>query len=282
MRVEQLGDGAPEIAIVAAIHGDEPCGVDAVETLLEEPPALKRPVKCIIANERALARNVRYIDTDLNRTFPGASGAQVYERRLAAALLDELQGCTTLALHSTQSTATPFAITPEIGPLAETLCPQLSIGALIEAGPCVDTALGAHVEAIEVECGLQGTEQASETATQLVSEFLHATGARPGSDAPARALPVYRLRETIPKRDATAYEVLVQNFKRVEKGVPYATIDGEPQVAEESFYPVLMSADGYERQFGYAADRTDTLELAQTTTEEWTTSGGAAVPEVRQ
>lgn len=261
MRIETLGDGRsdPEIAIVAAIHGDEPCGVHAVETLLDDQPSVERPVKCIIANERALDQDVRFIDADLNRVFPGASDAEAYEQRLAATLLDELQGCQTLALHATQSTAKPFGIVPEIGPGTERICPHLSIDAVIEASPCVETALGAHVEAIEVECGLQRTKQATETATQLVSEFLAATGAIPGNDAPARALPVYRLRAHIPKPDATAYDVLVRNFERVEKGAPFATIDGEPQIAEEAFYPILLSAEGYESQFGYRAEKTSSL-----------------------
>jgi hypothetical protein len=89
----------------------------------------------------------------------------------------------------------------------------------------------------------------------------------PGPDAPERTLPVYQLREAIPKRNATAYEVLVNNFERVEKDTPFATIDGEPQTAEEAFYPVLLSSKRYERQFGYAADLTDTLEPASDTTE---------------
>jgi predicted deacylase len=282
MRVEQLGEGDPEIAIVAAIHGDEPCGVHAVETLRDEPPALTQPVKCVIANERARDRDVRYINTDLNRAFPGEPNAEAYEQQLAADLLDELRGCTTLALHATKSTATPFAITPEIGPLAETVCPQLSIEALVEAGACVETALGAYIDAIEVECGRQGTEQASETAVQLVSEFLAATGAIPDIDAPERTLPVYRLHDCLPKRDATAYDVLATNFERVDTGAPYATINGEPQIAEEAFYPVLLSANGYESQFGYAAELTDNLEPTRETSDEGRTTEDAVALEAKQ
>lgn len=38
MRVETLDQGEPRLAIVGAIHGDEPCGAQAVETLLNERP----------------------------------------------------------------------------------------------------------------------------------------------------------------------------------------------------------------------------------------------------
>jgi predicted deacylase len=266
MRVEQLGEGDPEIAIVAAIHGDEPCGVHAVERLLNEPPAVERSVKCVIANERALDRDVRFIDADLNRVFPGDSDAEAYERRLAPDLLDELHGCATLALHATKSTDRPFAISPVRGPLVETICPHLSVEALVDAGPCVETALGSYVDAIELECGRQGTAHASETAERLVREFLTVTGALPGTiDPPERALPVFQLRDHIPKQDATVYEVLATNFEQVAEGTPYATIDGEAQIAETSFYPVLMSPDGYETQLGYTADLADSLEPARAT-----------------
>jgi predicted deacylase len=247
MRVEQLGDGTPEIAIVAAIHGDEPGGVHAVETLLDESPPVERPVKVIIANERALNQDVRFIDADLNRVFPGESDAEAFERRLAADLLDELRGCRTLALHATRSTATPFGIVTEIGPFAESICPYLSIEAVVEAGPCVETALGAHVAALEVECGLQGTEQATQTAVRLASEFLQATGAIPGLDAPERTLPVYRLREHIPKRNATAYEVLVQNFERVDKDTPYATSTGRHRSPRKRSIPSCCPLTGTHR-----------------------------------
>lgn len=110
MRAEQLGDGTPEIAVVGGIHGDEPCGVRAVERLIEEQPTVERPVKLIVANEPAVERGVRYVNADLNRAFPGDLDADAYERRLAARLAEELSGCVTLALHSTQSHAEPFAV----------------------------------------------------------------------------------------------------------------------------------------------------------------------------
>lgn len=264
IHVDQLGDDEPEIAVVGAIHGDEPCGAQAVETLLDESPPVERPVKCIIANPRALAQDVRYIDADLNRVFPGDPAADAYERRLAAALLPELADCRTLALHSTRSTARPFAITSEIGPFVETICPQLPIDALVDAGACVGNALGTVIDAVEVECGHQGTKQAVETAESIVWNFLEATGALPAtSKQNEREVPVFRLQRPIPKEPARSYAVCATNFERVATGETYATNDGVALIAEESFYPVLMSPDGYESQLGYAAERIEPLRAEQ-------------------
>ncbi len=260
MRVEQLGDGEPNLAVVGSIHGDEPCGAHAIEALLEADPDLERPVKLIIANERALDRNVRYTETDLNRVFPGNPDAPAYETQLAHELLHEIRGCTTLSMHSTQSYSQPFAIVDETGPLARTICPHLSIEVLVETGGFVENTLVGYVDVIEVECGLQGSAEATENAAELVEEFLAAAGALSGPiESETNPIPVYQLQRQIPKDPGSSYAVHVENFERVDAGAPYATHDETEMRAEEPFYPVLMSSHGYERQLGYAADRSGTL-----------------------
>jgi succinylglutamate desuccinylase len=247
------------VAVLGAIHGDEPCGVQAVESWLERSPELKRPVKFIVANERALERNVRYVDADLNRVFPGDPDAPEYERRLAADLLAELEGLTTFSLHSTQSHDQPFAVVNGVDNLAESVCPYLSIDAIVEAAGFTEGRLIEYADVVEVECGLQGSQEATDNAVSLVGEFLAAVGALPASERRVEDVPVFRLRRLVPKRPADSYGVLVRNFERVAEGAAFATVDGEELVAQEAFYPVLMSPYGYEDEFGYAADLVGSL-----------------------
>lgn len=216
-------------------------------------------MKCIIANEAALARGERYVDVDMNRVFPGSPTAEAHEQRLAAQLLDELRGCLTLSLHATQSDDRPFAIVDELGPTATAICPYLSVEQVVETGECVENALAHHTPVIEIECGLQGTERATENATMLIREFLAITGASPTSRPTKRSTPIYRLQEPIPKERAASCEVLVENFEAVPVGTPFASLDDTAITADETFYPVLLSADGYEEQFGYAATLTGNL-----------------------
>jgi predicted deacylase len=253
MRVETLGEGEAEAAVVGGIHGDEPCGVRAVERLLADPPDVERPVKLVVANERAVERGVRYVDCDLNRSFPGDATADAYESRLAAELTRELSGCRTLALHSTQSHPEPFAVVAGMGPMAREVAPRLSAVAVVDSGETVEGRLFASAEVLEVECGLQGSERAAEHAHRLSREFLAATGVLPGAPE-LEAMPLYRLTRTIPKDAAADYEVFAENFTRVGADEPFAAADGRPLHAETPFYPVLLSADGYDDLFGYAAD----------------------------
>ena len=267
MRVEHLGNEkarTPEIAILAAIHGDEPCGVRAVEAILADPPEVERPVKLVVANEEALVRGSRYVDEDLNRAFPGDPDADSHEKRLAAKLARELHGCTVLALHSTQSHDQPFAVVSGQDDLVRSICPRLPVEAVVDVGENVEGRLFAVADVIEVECGLQGTNEAVDNAARIVREFLAATGALP--DVPDRSsVPIYRLSRPLPKESGETYEVFVENFQPVGAGETYAATDGRGVVAEEEFVPVLVSPEGYETQFGYAAENIGVLESNDTT-----------------
>lgn len=261
MRVETVGDGPAEVAVVGGIHGDEPCGEHAVEQLLAAELAVERPVKFVVANEEAAERGVRYVDEDLNRAFPGDPNSDTHEGRLAATLADELAGCEVLSLHSTQSYGGLFALVGERSAFTRRVCPRLPVDAVVETGAFSEGRLFEVAEQlVEVECGYQESEAAAENAVNVTRAFLRAAGALPGeTEADQAELPVYRLTAPIPKAAAEAYEVFASNFRRVGVGEAYAAADEEEYVADEPFYPVLMSPYGYEDVFGYTAEKVDTL-----------------------
>lgn len=270
MRVETLGDGEPEIAIVGGIHGDEPCGPIAVEDLLSEAPDVERPVKLIVANEKALSRGVRYVDEDLNRAFPGAPDAETHEGQLAHELLTEIRGYEILSLHSTRSYAAPFALIDSLDGYARSICPYLSVEALVETAGYSTGRLIAYPDVIELECGLQRSTAAAENAKTLVREFLVATGALSGKTSRPRNQPleVFRLDQQIPKEEADHYEVFVENFERVAEGDTFAAAGDRFLEADFPFYPILLSADGYQNVFGYAGTLVDRLDGDQGTHSE--------------
>jgi hypothetical protein len=266
MRVYELGEGTPEVAIVGSIHGDEPCGARAIERLVAEGPEVERPVKLIVANEEALDAGVRYLDDDLNRSFPGDPEADSHERRLAHDLQRELHDCTVFSLHSTQSYGEPFALVDTVDAVARAICPHLPVDVVVETDRFTEGRLIGHPHTIEVECGFQGSEEATENAYWLVRAFLAATSALPAptADNPIDAgdrddVTVFRLLEKIPKAPADEYEVFATNFVGVEAGERFAAIDGESLYAETAFVPILLSPYGYEDVFGYAANEVGTL-----------------------
>jgi predicted deacylase len=262
MRIACLGGDDPDVAVIGGIHGDEPCGVRAIERLLDQQPAVERSVALVIANERALDAGERYVEEDLNRAFPGDPNGDTHESRLAARIRAEIGHCTTLSMHSTQSSREMFALVKDPNGLARRICPWLSVVAVVDVG---DYDTGRLFEAvprtIEVECGYQGSEQAAENAVRVTREFLGTVGVLPDEKSrPQRDLPLYRLSKPVPKAGASTYEVYASNFEQVEAGEPFAAVDNEKIVADEGFYPVLMSPYGYENLFGYAAERIGTVD----------------------
>jgi len=242
---------------------------------------VERPVKLIVANEAAIEAGVRYTEEDLNRAFPGDPNGDTHESQLAHHLLTELEGCTVLALHSTQSTDEPFAVAETVDEIARAIVPHLPVTKLLQTEGLAEGRLIQHPHTIEVECGLQGTDAAAENGYRLVRGFLAATGAlpvaasvdsaaEPAADGghpederradPSATVDVFELIDPVPKPEADEYEVFVENFTEVAVGERFAAADGEVFTADESFYPALMSPYGYADLFGYAADRVGVLD----------------------
>lgn len=251
MRVAQLGTGDPELVIVGSVHGDEPCGKRAIEWLLEEQPPVSRPVRLIVANEEALERSVRYLDADLNRSFNYVPTDSAHEAGLADRLRKLIRGHTVLSIHSTRSTRDPFAIVSGVNDGVASIVSRLSVEAVVDAGTPKDGRIfDTTSTVVEVEAGYQGSEEATDNAIQLMEEFLIATGALEGAIEPVEQ-PLFELGNAIQKPEATSYEVFATNFSLVEEGEVYAAADDEPVRAEQPFWPVLVSADGYSNIFGY-------------------------------
>ncbi|MFW5965720.1 MAG: succinylglutamate desuccinylase [Halodesulfurarchaeum sp.] len=258
MRIAQLGTGKPELAIIGAVHGDEPCGVAAIDHLLESTPVVDRPVRLIVANEAALEAGVRFIDADLNRSFDYVTPA-AHEAPLAEKLRQAIKGMTVLSIHSTRSTADPFAIVSGLDEGVGAIVSRLSVEAVVDAGPPSEGRIfDTTSTVIEVEAGRQGSEDAARNAIRIAEEFLQATGALKGGREPI-GHPLFELGEAIQKPPANRYAVHAKNFTRVEEGDVFASADGEGILADRTFWPILLSAGGYQDIFGYRGEKLGTV-----------------------
>ncbi len=73
-----------EILTIGGMHGMEPLGVDLV-ALLEKQPV--QNVDGVIGSPRAVEAGTRFVNADLNRSFPGDISSRDYEERRAAEIL---------------------------------------------------------------------------------------------------------------------------------------------------------------------------------------------------
>lgn len=257
--VVDRGPGEPIAAIVGSIHGDEPSGARAIERILDALEdgelSLDGGVRFIIANPPALDAGVRFLDTDLNRTFPGdAEGNR--EERLAAAIERLIEGLPTLSIHTTQSQAEPMAFVHPDREEAFRLARRLPIPHLIYTNGDTAGTLTERGEVVSIEAGRQGTPEAIDAAEALSRAFLVAVGALEGV-SPEGDPALFVLEGPIDKPPSGPYAVLVRNFEHVDAGQPFATAGDETLVATESFYPVLLSPHGYTSIFGFKARKID-------------------------
>jgi succinylglutamate desuccinylase len=250
MQIRTVGTGKPEVAVVGAVHGDEPCGADAIRRFLSTDPALERPTAFVIANERALDRGDRYVDVDLNRVLPGDPNAEEHERRLAARLVEETEGRVTLGIHSTRSYDGRFGVLSDPTDRKRAVFERMSLTrvadtSLVSGSRCVDQPMF-----VDVEVGPQGSDRATRLALATIHSFLRAVGALAGP-TPTTPIDYYRVTDTMEKDPGATYEFLAENFERVDPGDVYARKDGTPIAAEDPFWPVLASGDGHDVILGY-------------------------------
>lgn len=75
-----------DILFIAGVHGNEKIGIRALKKIDKKGINPKR-FDWIAANTRALEKNRRFVDADLNRIAPGNAKSKIYEERLAAKIL---------------------------------------------------------------------------------------------------------------------------------------------------------------------------------------------------
>lgn len=249
MNVIKRGEGEPKFTVVGSIHGDEPAGKKSIEKVLDSDYEFKKPVKFIIANEKALKENVRFIESDLNRSFPGDKESNKHEERLAAELLKEIGDSKVLDIHTTHSFDSPFANTksfedPEME-MIKASGAEYAVKFEENQGTLTDFKTG-----IVVETGLQHSNQAVENAVNVIENFLAYFNVIDEEFEVSK--PNLFVQEEKVEED---WQFLKENFQKVEKGEVYASRGDEELVAEEDFYPVLMSTNGYNGVLGHKASQ---------------------------
>ena len=249
MNVIEKGSGEPEIAVVACVHGDEKCGKKAIKEFLESDPEFQRPVKFVVANEKALEKGKRFVDADLNRCFPGDPESEEHEEKLAAELMGELKGCRCLVLHSMENFEEMFCL---FDGLEEDIVGSTGLQKAVEVEPLGEESLDKYLNSVSVETGEAGSEQAVDNSIKVMKNFLRYFDALSG-EPEIQDFEVFEIYEAVEKPD---FDFVAENFRKVEEGEIYAEKEDGELRAEHGFYPVLMG-DSYSNILGFKGRKGD-------------------------
>ena len=247
--VTVAGPGDPEVAVVGGIHGDEPSGVRAVRRLREADLDLQRGVAFVIAHPSAVEAGVRYLDSDLNRVFRGDRDGD-REHRLAAELCELIEPLKTVSLHDTHSRPIPFALVHRSEPREFDIASELPVPQVVDHSGVNEGTITTCGLVVEIEVGAADLEDGARFAEEQARAFLQQVDALPG-DPPSADPDYYHMTSRLPKPPGASYELYAENFELVPEGTVYARIDDRELVAEEPFYPILLSETGYVDIFGY-------------------------------
>ena len=93
IKVIKSNKPGPSITIIAGIHGNEVSSIKSVQKLINYPPLIQKgKLTLILANPKAIFRNKRFIEEDLNRCFlKDKTRTGSYEEELAEYLKKYLQ-----------------------------------------------------------------------------------------------------------------------------------------------------------------------------------------------
>lgn len=216
-----------KILIIIATHGDEGIGLELVQRLKS-----KKMDNCfdwLVANPKALARNQRFVDVDLNRSYPGRKNSAFYEERLACRNLKTAESYRyVIDIHEASKGINNFIIIPK-----ETLPKSFPLGLInlkeILLWPDPKGPLGSVLEStIELEFGMKDKDRQRilKKAEQIVENFV-------------RCIDKGEFKKILPSQKI--YYVYGKLFKKDFPGRIDELKDfKETKASKDGFYPLLV------------------------------------------
>lgn len=248
--IEIIGTGSPVVAVVGGMHGNERVGLRVFERIRKSISPTQGTLKLIIANPYALTRNTRYIDLDLNRSFPGNSQGGV-EERLAAKLVDTVKDCDYLLdLHSCSVATKPFCIIRTKDGEDQELAKMTGLshiviyprntqggGSLIDYARCgIGLELGLHNAAATISAGYYAVKNVL-TAFCMIESVERV-------DLRNKKM-IFAITSHIAKPKGIRLNNAIRNFQLVRKGTVLGNVGRKVFKAKEDFYPVLYGEQAY-------------------------------------
>jgi len=240
-----------ELVFIVGVHGNERVPVRVVKRF-----CLKSDF--IIAHPRAIQENVRYLETDLNRSFPGNFGGSV-EERLAFKLLPRINKYKrVIDLHTSSCQTLPFVIFTHRSPEHLKLALKTGIRKMVHMNKkfASGRALIDHVSVgISIECGPEKKKRTGEIVASIISNV--AGGGK--RESLAQGVEFYNIFGVLTKE--IKKETLTQNvrpFVLVKRG---EIITKRGKKAGEDFYPILPRSKSYKNFLCLMARKTEPFEL---------------------
>ena len=222
-----------KVLLIGSQHGDEKLGALLIQYITEHYHELLPSITYILANPQAYERNIRYLETDMNRSY--VDTPTTYEEHRASQLLDRLNDESAdiaLDLHTTRCVQPPSYIVYQPNSEARRYMELSSIGIVVHMSQDMTkrSLIGKNNSVISVE--VQDDTISSELLESLVCDILNYL-----TDTPAKVQKTHYevtghiLKSEITEEDASS----LNNF----------------QLFKDDYYPILTGNNSYKRNTHY-------------------------------
>ncbi len=220
-----------KLGIVCCLHGDERYGFEVSKNQSFFP--------FFLANKKAFIENKRFIDSDLNRSFPGKENGN-HEEKLAFELTKKLKSFDyVLDLHSSSNECPIFGVITKPNNEKIEFAKKLGLKKLVimKESFASGKALIDFVKCgISIEVGPHDRKENVEEAVQLIENFLNDKNRNENIE-------IFEVIDVI-KKEADC--ITIKNFEYVKKGDLIAYDENNKQYAEFDFVPILVNENAYE------------------------------------
>ena len=252
------GVAGKKLLILAAIHGNETAGTNALKRLLKEISGKQvvltsgKLVVVPVCNPAGYERDVRQIDENLNRVMTFHSQPNTYEQRLANEICPLIEACDVmLDLHSTHCEGdVPFAFCDYPDENNLKLIDGLAVDYVLEGWPDIYDGQGeiedystercAHTfgkSGTTVECGYHKSAEAVELAYSAIISTLVQFGMITANKPEKRQKTHLLMKNYVVKKRTGK---LCKNYKHLD-----TVIKGEEIARYDDGEVLAASADGY-------------------------------------
>ena len=253
----------PRVLVNICSHGNETLGL-AVRELCKNIELAKGSITFNVCNPKAVMEKKRFIESDLNRSFPGSESG-THEEKIAKEMLSYIPLFDYFFdIHSTGSDNKNSLIYEDN--LSE-------IHQLISACRCAETALYISstsgtsifkacrladkiIPGMAFEYGDNSDETAGRTFADLRRMFISLGLVENDTQLEFvdNKIRKYECYSVFPRNSDDLIAEGIENYKLVKRGDIVAnSSDGRPIIAPEDFYPVLFGEPNYTTIFGFMA-----------------------------
>lgn len=248
----------PRVLLNACTHGSEHVGLQVIN-YFKKTKITKGTLIVNIANERAVKSKKRFIESDLNRVFPGKEDGN-YEERLASKIKPFVDAFDVVVdIHSTESGVSSALIVTKFSQQTKkalrAIAPKRVL--FMNTKPKNPHSLISSAKVgIAFEYGKDKDKKTYSQTIQGIERLLNYYGMLESSVTKKthRKTEFYEVYGQEKKPSGSKISPSIKNFNLVKKGVYIGFNKNNKKIfAKESFYPILFGNNTYETIFGFKA-----------------------------